>query len=274
MNPEKILLWPDGAPGAIGTEEADEPSIKMYMPRNAPHNCAAVVVCPGGGYCTLALGHEGEAIAQWLNERGIAAFVLRYRHAPRYGHPWPLQDAKRALRIVRARATEWNIDAARIGIWGFSAGGHLASTLSTHFDAGDAQAEDAVERVNCRPDFSVLIYPVITLEGPHAHTGSRDNLLGKEPMSQLMEEYSNEKRVTPQTPPTFLFHTGADTVVPPENSVLYYLALRKASVPSEMHIYETGEHGGGLWESDKALSTWPLLLDNWLRGRGAIESEG
>jgi acetyl esterase/lipase len=268
--PSTELLWPKGAPGAAGTEDRDKPALTIYLPPSDRATGTAVVVCPGGGYGGLASGHEGKAPAEWLNKHGIAAFVLRYRHAPHYRHPIPLQDAQRALRLVRSRAKEWHLDPHRIGIWGFSAGGHLASTAATHFDAGRPDSEDPIERVGCRPDFAILCYPVITLEPPYAHMGSRHNLLGKDPEAKLLESLCNEKQVTAQTPPTFLFHTNADTAVPPENSVLFYLALRKAKVPAELHIFEKGAHGVGLAPGDPVLSRWPDLLAGWLKTRGLL----
>lgn len=268
---EEMLLWPAGAPGAIGSEPADKPALLVQLPPKDKANGTAVVVCPGGGYGHLAMGHEGYEIADWLNAQGIAAFILKYRIAPRYHHPAPLQDAQRALRTVRATAAKWNVDPKRIGIWGFSAGGHLASTAGTHFDAGDMQATDAIDRVSCRPDFLILGYPVITMSDPFTHAGSRHNLLGDKPDPKLVEEFSNEKQVTNKTPPTFLFHTTADTAVPAENSAMFYLALRKAKVPAELHIYEPGKHGVGLASKDKVLSNWPDRLAVWLKGRGLLE---
>lgn len=217
------------------------------------------------------MDHEGRQIAEWLNARGIAAFVLKYRLGPRYHHPIELGDAKRALRTVRAQAAEFRVAPDRIGVWGFSAGGHLASTLGTHFDAGDPNAPEPIDRVSCRPDFMILAYPVISLEGEYVHKGSRRNLLGDDPDPKLVELLSNEKQVTAQTPPTFLFHTDGDKTVPPENSVLFYLALRQAGVPAEMHIYERGNHGAGLARKDPILSSWPDRLADWLRNRGAIK---
>jgi acetyl esterase/lipase len=199
--------------------------------------------------------------------------VLRYRIAPRYRHPAPLQDVQRALRLVRTRAAEWNVDPHRVGVWGFSAGGHLASTAATHFDDGKADADDPVDRAGCRPDFAILSYPVITLEPPYAHGGSRQNLLGKSPDAKLVESLCNERQVTARTPPTFLFHTSEDTAVPPENSVLFYLALRKAGVPAELHVYEKGRHGVGLAPADPVLSSWPNLLAAWLDSRGLLKKK-
>jgi acetyl esterase/lipase len=230
----------------------------------------AVIVCPGGGYAFLADNHEGKQVAEWLNSLGVAAFVLKYRLAPRYRHPAPLLDAQRAVRLVRSRAAEWKVQPDRIGIWGFSAGGHLASTVATHFDNGKPDSSDPVERVSCRPDFLILAYPVITFTEPSLHSGSRNSLLGPNPDPKLLEDLSNEKQVTAQTPPTFLFHTTEDKVVPPENSVLFYLALRKAGGPAEMHIYERGRHGVGLGLGDPVLITWKDRLAAWMSQRGLL----
>lgn len=261
------LLWPDGAPGALGTEASDRPSLTVYSPEADKANGTAVVVCPGGGYGHLATGHEGHEIGEWFKARGIAAFVLRYRIAPRYRHPAPISDAQRAIRLVRARAAEWNVKPNRIGIMGFSAGGHLASTAGTHFDDGQPDAPDPIDRQSCRPDFLILCYPVVSLNSPFTHVGSRQNLLGNDPDPQLVASLSNETQVGPRTPPTFLFHTNEDAPVPPENSVAFYLALRKAKVPAELHIYERGPHGVGLAKSDPVLATWPDRLADWLKRR-------
>lgn len=267
-----LLLWPGGAPGAVGEEPADKPSLTPYLPPKDKRCGAAVVICPGGGYRGLAVDHEGKQVAEWLNSLGVAGFVLRYRLCPRYRHPIPLRDAQRAIRTVRARAKEWGIDSDCIGIMGFSAGGHLASTAGTRFDAGDPTATDPVERAGCRPDFLILGYPVITFTESFRHEGSMRSLLGEAPDPKLLESLSNEKQVTPKTPPTFLFHTDADTGVPPENSVVFYLALRRAGVPAEMHIYERGLHGVGLAPKDPVLSTWPQRCADWLRIRGILKT--
>lgn len=268
--PQTIVLWPEGAPGAVGNEDADRPTLTVYLPPADRAVPTGVVVCPGGGYAKLAMDHEGRQVAEWLNSLGVAAFVLKYRLAPRYRHPAPLEDAKRALRLVRSRAGEFRIAPDRIGVWGFSAGGHLASTLATHFDAGNPAAADPIERVSCRPDFAILAYPVISFASEYAHKGSRRNLLGDNPDPALVENLSNEKQVTAQTPPTFLFHTNEDQGVPAENSVLFYLALRRAGVPAELHIYERGRHGVGLAPDDPVLSSWPQRLADWLRVRGLL----
>lgn len=268
--PEVILLWPQGAPGAKGEEPADKPALTVYL-APADQACGTgMVICPGGGYGHLAVGHEGKEVAAWLNSLGIHAFVLQYRLAPRYGHPAPLTDALRAMRIVRSRAAEWKLDAARIGIIGFSAGGHLTSSVGTHFTAGDPNAEDPIEKASSRPDFMVLGYPVITMDDSFTHKGSKKNLLGENPDPALVELFSNEKQVTAETPPTFLFHTTTDTVVLPENSAHFYLALRKAKVPCELHIYAEGRHGVGLAQGDPVLKTWPERCADWLKKIKAI----
>ena len=254
--PKTELLWPDGAPGAVGNEDADRPALTTYLP--ASPTGTAVVICPGGGYRHLAMDHEGKQIAEWLNSLGIAAFVLQYRLGDRYRHPAPLQDAQRAIRMVRERAGALGVAPNRIGIMGFSAGGHLASTAATHFDAAS------------RPDFLILAYPVVSFTTQYTHKGSRAALLGDDPDPKLVQSLSNENQVTPQTPPTFLFHTNEDKGVPSENSVMFYLALRKAGVPAEMHIYERGNHGVGLASKDPVLSTWPARLADWFRTRGLL----
>ncbi len=270
QEPNPVLLWPDGAPGAIGKEDADQPSLLIHLPAATKATGTGVVVCPGGGYGHLAMDHEGRQIAEWLNSLGVAAFVLKYRLGPRYRHPAPLQDAQRALRYVRLHAKDFRLLGDRIGIWGFSAGGHLASTAGTHFDAGNASATDTIERMSSRPDFMILAYPVISFSAEYTHVGSRNNLLGEKPDPKLVESLSNEKQVTPQTPPTFLFHTDEDIGVPAENSVAFYLALRKAGVPAEIHIYQRGKHGVGLAGTDPILAAWAGRLADWLKLRGLL----
>jgi acetyl esterase/lipase len=233
-------------------------------------NGSAVVVCPGGAYGGLALGHEGIDIARWLTARGIAAFVLHYRLGPKYHHPTQLTDVSRAIRMVRTRAVGYGVDPDRIGVWGFSAGGHLASTAATHFDSGNPAAADPIDRASSRPDFAILSYPVITMDLAYTHQGSRENLLGLSPDEELVRLMSNETQITPETPPTFLFHTDEDGAVPAENSVRFYLGLRQAGVPAELHIYQPGCHGVGLAPNDPVLSTWADTLEMWLRGRGLL----
>ena len=264
------LLWPGGAPGAVGNQYEDWPSITTYLPEPAKATGTGVVVCPGGGYQNLAMDYEGTDVARWLNSLGVAAFVLKYRLGPRYHHPAQLQDAQRALRLVRFRAKDFGVAPDRIGIWGFSAGGHLASTAGTHFDAGNPAAPDPIDRMSSRPDFMILAYPVISFTTPYTHQDSLQNLLGEHPDPELVKNLSNELQVTPETPPTFLFHTDEDKTVPAENSVLIYLALRKAGVPAEIHIFERGQHGVGLAPKDAVLSAWPTLLEHWLRTRGLL----
>ncbi|MBI4604514.1 MAG: alpha/beta hydrolase [Planctomycetes bacterium] len=270
--PKVELLWPQGAPGAVGSEASDKPTLAVWLPPAGKAAGCGVVVCPGGGYGFLALDHEGRQVAEWLNSFGAAAFVLSYRIAPRYRHPAPLQDAQRAVRTVRARAKEWGVLPDRVGILGFSAGGHLASSAGTHFDGGNAVSADPVERAGSRPDFMVLAYPVISFTAPYAHVGSRRNLLGDPADPALVESLSSETRVTAATPPAFLFHTSADTGVPPENSIAFYLALRKAGVPAEVHIYERGEHGVGLAPKDPVLSSWPERCRAWMESRGLLKT--
>ena len=266
-----IPLWSGAAPGALGSDESDIPAVTVFLPRTMTPGTPAVIVCPGGGYVRFAANHEGRQVASYLNSLGIAAFVLRSRLGPRYHHPVELGDVQRAIRLVRARAVSWNIDPARIGVMGFSAGGHLAMTASTLSDAGNGSAADPVDRVSSRPDFAVLGYPVISMVEPWTHQGSKTALLGADPDPAVAARLSGERAVAKDTPPTFLFHTNADTAVPPENSVHYYLALRRASIPAELHVFEKGAHGVGLANDDHALSEWSTLLANWLRVRGVIK---
>lgn len=266
VEPETMLLWPDGAPGALGHDDSDRPTLTLYRARQP--SGASIIVCPGGGYGALASNHEGRQVANLLNAAGVTAFVLKYRLGPRYRHPIELGDAQRAIRLVRARAQELGLAPDRIGMMGFSAGGHLASTAATHVDPGKADAPDPLDRLSSRPDFLVLAYPVISFDPAIAHAGSVRTLLGDNPDPALIADLSNDLHVTAQTPPTFLFHTNADTGVVSENSVRFYLALRRVNVPAEIHIFENGPHGVGLALGDPALSAWPALLTTWLRGRG------
>ena len=256
--PRTILLWENGAPGALGNEDIDKPSLTIYPAYGRNVSSAGVIIFPGGGYGALAMNHEGRQVANWFNALGVTSFVLKYRLGPRYHHPIELGDAQRAIRLVRERAHEFGLSPDRIGVMGFSAGGHLASTTATHFDGTD------------RPDFVILGYPVISFTSPYTHKGSVRNLLGDNPDPKLLEDLSNELHVTAQTPPTFLFTTSADTGVPAENSIAFYLALHKAGVPAELHVFEKGPHGVGLDLGDPALGEWPTLLANWLRGRGLL----
>ncbi len=267
--PAPLPLWPDGAPGSKGNQPEDIPTLSLYQPPEGKASGAAIVVCPGGGYARLA-DHEGHNVAVWLNSIGVTAVVLKYRLGPRYAHPAMMQDVLRAISTVRARAADWKVDAKRIGVMGFSAGGHLASTAATHFEEGDASSADPVRRVSSRPDLVILAYPVITMSEAPAHSGSRRNLLGENPSKELLELLSNEKRVTSRTPPAFLFHTEDDSGVPVENSLMFAAALRRAKVPYELHVFEHGRHGVGLAPEDPILSAWPGLLRSWLRARGFV----
>jgi acetyl esterase/lipase len=263
---EIVRLWEGDAPGAIGTEEKDVPTVSVYLPGNQPAPTGAIVICPGGGYGGLAMDHEGHQIAQWANEMGFAGIIVSYRHRGRgYGHPAPMLDAQRAVRLTRSRAPEWNIDPARVGILGFSAGGHLTTTVLTHFDRGDPQAIDPVDQQSCRPDFGVVCYAVIALGREYTHQGSQRNLLGESASEELIESLSNERQVTADTPPCFVWHTAADQAVPVENSIHFFSALMTAGVPAELHIFPEGRHGIGLGASVPGASQWPKLCEVWLK---------
>ncbi len=269
-----VPLWPAGAPNAVGAEPVDVPTLTPYLPASPVSTGTSVIVFPGGGYANLAMDHEGEQVAEWFNSLGVTAFVVKYRLGPRYRHPSMLLDGQRAVRYVRLLAAELKLRADRIGIMGFSAGGHLASTVATHIGDEQPGAADPIDRVSARPDFLILGYPVISLDQPYAHKGSRERLLGPSPDEALVRDLSNENAVTARTPPTFLFHTDDDAGVPPENSVAFYLALKKAGVPAEMHIYQHGRHGVGLAPTDPVLSTWPARLADWLHVRELLPAAG
>jgi acetyl esterase/lipase len=268
---DPVALWPGGAPGALGTQDQDRPTLTPFLPEPALTNRTAVVVCPGGGYGGLA-PHEGRDYALWLNQHGVAAFVLKYRLGSNgYRHPAMLHDAARAVRLVRANAAAWSVHPQRVGIMGSSAGGHLASTLLTHFDTGSPDAPDPVDRFSSRPDFGILCYAVITL-GQFTHQGSKRNLLGPTPVDDLVQSLSNELQVTPQTPPTFLWHTWEDQAVPVENSLQFAAALRRAGVHFDLHVYERGRHGIGLADQPPFANPHPWARDclYWLRERGLL----
>lgn len=266
-HPREVTLWPDGAPGAMGSEPADTPILRIWEPSSDKKTNVAIVICPGGGYSGLSEDLEGKQVADWGVAQGITCCMLRSRLAPKYHHPAPLTDANRAVRWVRAHADELKVDPNRVGIWGFSAGGHLASTASTHYGPGDANSGDLVERVSSRPDFSIFAYPVISMRESFTHAGSKKNLLGENPDPKLVDLLSNELQVTADTPPTFLFHTAEDTAVPPENSIAYFAACRKANVPVELHIFEKGVHGVGMGYAHPPVAGWPELVGKWLRNR-------
>ncbi len=271
--PTTVPLWPDGAPGAKGDAEDDCPTLTIYLPEAQKAVGTGVVIVPGGGYGGVAINHEGHDIAKWFNSMGIAGFIVDYRHRGKgYGHPAPLQDASHAVQTVRTQAGEFGVDPQRIGIIGFSAGGHLASTVGTHVDPGKPDAEDPIARVSSRPDFMILCYPVIAFDEPYTHKGSQHNLLGKDAPVELVQEFSNEKQVTADTPPTFLFQTDEDKGVPAENAVMFYLALRKAGVPAELHSFQTGRHGLGLAKGTLGTELWPMACEAWLKGLGMLEN--
>jgi acetyl esterase/lipase len=269
---EPMKLWPDGAPGALGTADKDVPTLTPYLPATGKATGAAIVVCPGGGYGGLA-SHEGQDYALFLNQHGITAFVLKYRlGSGGYRHPVMLNDAARAVRFVRAHAGEFKVDPKRVGIMGSSAGGHLASTLVTHFDSGKTDATDPVERQSSRPDLGILCYPVITM-GEFTHEGSRNNLLGKPAPPELVKLLSNELQVTKETPPCFLWHTWEDTAVKVENSLEFAAALRRAGVPFDLHVYQKGRHGLGLADKEPFASPHPWANDLifWLKAQGWVK---
>ncbi len=270
---EPMPLWPDGPPGMAPDAKGLRPTLAVYLPPPEKRTGAVVVVCPGGGYGGHA-AHEDAPIAEWLNSLGIAGVVLKYRLAPDARHPAMLEDAARAIRTVRYRAEGWGLDPKRVGVIGFSAGGHLASTIGTHFDAGDPAAADPVARFSSRPDRMILVYPVISMNPPMTHGGSRRNLIGESPSDELARSLSNETQVTAQTPPTFLAHTDEDGPVPAENSLEFALSLRRAKVPVELHLFEKGQHGLGLGRDGLPFGEWPHLCALWLEGQGFVAKRG
>ena len=284
---ETMNLWPEGkvpnfkkstieekhvtdANGILRISGVTVPTITAYIAPKEKATGAAVMICPGGGYGILAASHEGSDFAKWFNERGISAFVLKYRlpneKAMEHQHEVPLMDAMQGMKMIRQNAAKWNIDPAKIGVMGFSAGGHLAATISTHYNMGEKASEEA------KPNFSILLYPVISLVPPLAHGGSRDNLLGPEKSEELIKYYSNELQVSAKTPPAFLVHAEDDTSVPVENSIEYYLALKKQKIKAEMHLYPVGGHGYGFRTKDKgSLDNWPAAMEGWLRSMGYMK---
>lgn len=267
---DPVFLWPEGAPGKKGDEEVDKPWLWAYPVTGEKATGTAVVVCPGGGYGALAVDHEGTQVARWLNSIGVSAFVLKYRLGQRYQHPAPMQDVQRAMQFVRAHAPQYKLAPHRIGVMGFSAGGHLASTCATHFLEADPSASDPLLKVSSRPDFAILAYPVISMTETWGHGGSKRNLLGESPDPELAKSLSNDLQVTEKTPPTFIFHTAEDPGVPVENAMAFFAACRRHKVPAEMHIYQFGPHGVGLAPGDPALSTWKDRLHDWLRNSGFL----
>ena len=270
-----VRLWSGAAPGAHGTTPNDIPTLTPYLPDSALATGAAVVICPGGGYYGLAIDHEGAAYALWLNQSGVAAFVLKYRLGSQgYRHPVMLEDAARAVRLVRSRAAEWKIAPNWLGIMGSSAGGHLASTLLTHFDAGDPKSADPIERESSRPNLGILCYAVLSMVPPNVHEGSRQNLLGDHPSPALLNYLSSEKQVTPQTPPCFLWTTGEDNVVKAENTLDFAAALRRNGVPFDLHVYQHGGHGMGMGDDNppfRNVLPWTADLLFWLKAQNFVK---
>jgi acetyl esterase/lipase len=271
--PRTFRLWEGNAPGATGSEDKDVPSVIVYLPEGQAKPTAAIVICPGGGYGNLAMDHEGHQIAKWANDMGIAGVILSYRHRKRgYGHPAPMLDAQRALRLTRSHSKDWNIDPERVGVLGFSAGGHLTTTVLTHFDDGQSDATDPVDRLSCRPDFGIVCYAVIAFGEDFTHRGSQKNLLGEEADVDLIRSLSNEKQVTDRTPPCFVWHTAEDKSVPAENSLRFYSALVQHGVPAELHIFPEGRHGIGLGKEIAGANQWPNLCEKWLQRLGLVQT--
>jgi acetyl esterase/lipase len=277
-----LKLWPEGTPGPVVSPKPEEtfegrrvryvsePTLTIYLPPKEQNTGVAVVICPGGGYGMEAMDHEGYEVAEFLQSHGIAGIVLKYRLP--YGHSEiPLQDAQQAIRLVRFHAEEWSIDPKKVGIAGFSAGGHLASTLSTHFDSGNSNSNSAVGKLSCRPDFSILLYPVVTFKEEWGHMGSRENLIGKTNDWKIIEKFCNELQVTNQTPPAFIALADDDTGVKPRNSIEYYLALKREGIPAELHIFKEGGHGFGMHKTGKAHDQWPLMVVEWMKAMKYIK---
>jgi acetyl esterase/lipase len=283
-----LKLWPDGIPGSktdpsylenititdgktIRCEKVITPDLTVFLPAPEKANGAAVMICPGGGYGALAFDHEGNAIAKWLNDNGIAGIILKYRlpsdQIMKDKTVGPLQDAQEAMRVIRRHASEWKIDPKRIGVIGFSAGGHLASTISTHYAE---KVYDVKDNTSARPDFSLLIYPVVSMDTLFTHMGSRNNLLGLKPGNDLVQRFSNELQITADTPPAFLVHSSDDNAVPVMNSIGYYKGLQKNKIPAELHIFQKGGHGYGLATGKGTESSWPDLCMQWLKEMGLI----
>lgn len=271
-------LWPDGAPGSNANQEGDIPQLYVKLVESDVPT-AAIVILPGGGYGGHAMDHEGHQFAQWFASIGVSSAICTYRlrgkgnQGQGYGHPYPMTDAQRAIQTLRAKANPWNIDPQRVGVIGFSAGGHLCSTVSTHFADVDPSSADPIARVSSRPDFAILAYPVIGFDKSYTHRGSQKNLLGENPDPELVKSLSNEEQVSQQTPPTFLFHTVADQAVPVENSIEYFKACRRHGVPVELHVFDQGRHGLGLARDTPGASQWPALCAQWLRGLGVVTKE-
>lgn len=283
-----MKLWPDGVPGSLDNpnysekstvangimsryEKVTDPTVIVFLPQADKATGSAVLICPGGGYGVLAFDHEGYAIAKWLNDNGIAGIILKYRLPSdlimKDKSTGPLQDAQEGIRLIRRNAAKWNINPRRIGVIGFSAGGHLASTLSTHFSEKVYPLKDTV---SARPDFSLLIYPVITFDSSFTHMGSRNNLIGKDASEDQVRHFSNELRITSDTPPAFLVHSADDKAVPVKNSIVYFEGLNKYNIPTELHIFQKGGHGYGMSVGKGTQASWPGLCINWLKANGFL----
>jgi acetyl esterase/lipase len=279
--PSLIELWPEGVPGlranrgpeAVtktgGVSNVNNPTLTVLAPAAGKANGTAVIICPGGGYVHLSFTHEGTVPAQWFNSLGVTAFVLKYR-LDDYGHPAPLRDVLRAIRTVRSRAADFGLRPDRIGVLGFSAGGHLAASAATLYDAPEGRTGAAIDATSARPDFAVLVYPVITFQAPFAHSGSKKALIGPNPPDELVRHLSLELQVTKNTPPAFIVQGENDRTVPVENSLVFYQALKTAGVPAEIHLYAKGPHGFGMNPGNGAISDWPKLCATWLRANGWV----
>jgi len=279
--PSVIDIWPEGVPGlranpgteavtkAGGISNVNSPTLTVFTPAAGKANGTAVIICPGGGYVHLSFTHEGTVPAQWFNSLGVTAFVLKYR-LQEYGYPAPLRDVLRAIRLVRSRASEFGLRADRIGVLGFSAGGHLSASAATLYDSPEGRTGAALDATSARPDFAMLIYPVITFQAPFAHSGSRTALIGKNAPDELVRHLSLELQVTKNTPPVFIVQGENDRTVPVENSLLFYQALKTAGVPAEIHLFAKGPHGFGMNPGLGAISDWPRLCEVWLRANGWV----
>ncbi len=286
--PITLKLWPDGIPGAkVDASYVEEilttdgritrcnrvvnPDLTIYLPPEGKANGAAVLICPGGGYGTLAFDHEGNAVAKWLNDNGVAGIILKYRlpsdRIMENKSVGPLQDAQEAIRVIRRNASKWNLDPKKIGVIGFSAGGHLASTISTHYAENVYKVPD---QTSARPDFSLLIYPVISLDTTITHMGSRTNLIGRKPSAEMEQHFSNDKQINSDTPPAFLVHSADDRTVPVMNSINYFKGLQSLKIQTELHIFQKGGHGYGLGQTGGTESSWPELCVKWLKSIGVI----
>ncbi len=285
VQPAVIDLWPEGVPGLkadAGPEKDDgngrysnvhRPTLTVYAPAPGQANGTAIIYAPGGGYVRVAAGTNGGEITRWLTSLGVTVFVLKYRHAD-YGHPAPLRDALRAVRTVRSRAAEWGVQANRIGMLGGSAGGHLTASAGTLFASAEGRTGAALDAISGRPDFLVLVFPVITMQDPFAHAVSRRALLGEQPTDELKRRLSVDEQATAETPPTFLVHSSEDTTVPVENSLLFYQGMRRAKAPIELHLYPKGPHGAGMDPKLGPTAEWPRHCESWLRFNGWLPGKG